>query len=90
MHFDLFYPVFFLYLKASRPQKFSVRCLGYAMRNLFTCAVIRAKNNVTSGKTIYGLSYYILDRTEGFCVMDCEKGVKFRTLYPRRFFFFPL
>lgn len=28
--------------------------------------------------------YYIPDLTE-----DCEKGVKFRTLFPRRFFFFP-
>jgi len=35
------------------------------------------------------VSYYIPDRTEGFCIMECEKGVKFTTLYPRRFFFFP-
>jgi len=56
------------------------------MRNLFTCAIIRVKNNITNGKTVYVISYYIPDRTEGFCVVDCEKGVKFRTLYPRRFF----
>lgn len=58
------------------------------MRNLFTC-VIRAKKNITSWKTIYVISDYIPDWTEGFCVMDFEKGVKFRKLYPRRFFFFP-
>jgi hypothetical protein len=39
---------------------------------------------------LYVISYYIPDRTEGFCVMVCEEGVKFRTLYPRRFFLLSL
>jgi len=49
---------FFLYLKASRPQKFSVCCLWYAMRDLFTCVIIRAKNNINSGKTICYIILY--------------------------------
>jgi hypothetical protein len=80
---------FFLYLMASRPQKCSVHILWYAMRNLLIYAVIHTRNNVTSGKTIFVITYYVLDRTDGFCVKDCEKGVKFQTLYLRSFFFFP-
>jgi len=48
------------------------------------------RTTLLAGKTIYFISYYIPDRTEGFCVMDCEKGVKFRTLYPRMFFLLSL
>jgi hypothetical protein len=78
---------FFLCLKTSWSQKFSFRCLRCAMRNLFTCPIIRTRN-ITSGKTNYIIWYCVPDRTDGFYVRDCEKGVKFRTLYPLTFLLF--
>ena len=78
----------FWYLKASRPRSFlfAVCVTPWEICALVLSFVLRT---LLAGKTIYFMSYYIPDRTEGFCVMDCEKGVKFGTLYPRRVFFFP-
>jgi hypothetical protein len=76
---------FLLCRKTSRSHKFSVRCLRYARRSLFTCPVIRSRN-ITSGKTSVIL-YYVPDRTNCLCVTDCAKGVKFRTLHS--LFLFP-
>lgn len=78
-------PPFFLYLKACWPQ-FSVGCLWYAVRNLFTHAIIRARNSITSRNNLWHI--ILRPGPDRFCLRYCERGVKFRTLYPRRFFFF--
>ena len=80
---------FFWYLKASRPQKVSVRCLCYAMRNLFICAIIHAKNNITSGKNnLFHIILYPGPDRRVLC-NGLRESIKFRTLYPHWFFFFP-